>query len=140
MRLCSHGNYLQLSDIRDRFPLTTGPRAGHGMVKSDREHLHEDWEFWESEKGQTRTLQAGNYEYPFEAILPGNAPESVEGLPDTWVIYRIKATVQRGRFAKDLLTRKHFRVIRTFDGGALELSHGMVESSLPQGQRTDNQR
>ena len=95
-------------------------------MKSDREHLREGWEFLESDKGQSKTLRAGNYEYPFEAILPGTSPESVEGLPDTWIIYRIKATVQRGRFAKDLITRKHFRVIRTFDDSALELSHGMV--------------
>ncbi|MCJ1316314.1 hypothetical protein MMC15_001635 [Xylographa vitiligo] len=108
-----------------QFPLAAGPRAGYGIVKSDREHLHEDWEFLESDKGQSKTLRAGNYEYPFEAILPGTSPESVEGLPDTWIIYRIKATVQRGRFAKDLITRKHFRVIRTFDDSALELSHGM---------------
>ncbi|MCJ1380057.1 hypothetical protein MMC17_003160 [Xylographa soralifera] len=112
-------------ESRIQFPLATGSRAGYGIVKSDREHLHEDWEFLESDKGQSKTLRAGNYEYPFEAILPGTSPESVEGLPDTWVIYRIKATVQRGRFAKDLITRKHFRVIRTFDDSALELSHGM---------------
>ena len=114
--------------------MITGPRAGYGIVKSDREHLREDWEFLESDKGQSKTLRAGNYEYPFEAILPGTSPESVEGLPDTWIIYRIKATVHRGRFAKDFVTRKHFRVIRTFDDSALELSHGMVQFSLGQHQ------
>ncbi|MCJ1397494.1 hypothetical protein MMC11_000687 [Xylographa trunciseda] len=115
--------------MRLSFPLNTGPRAGHAIAKSDREHLHEDWDFVESDRGQSKTLRPGNYEYPFEAILPGTSPESVEGLPDTWVIYRIKATVQRGRFAKDLITRKHFRVIRTFDDSALELSHGMSKTT-----------
>ncbi|MCJ1294443.1 hypothetical protein MMC34_006001 [Xylographa carneopallida] len=123
--LSSIGNTNNALLFEIRFPLLTGPRAGHGVVKSDREHLREGWEFLESDKGQSKTLRAGNYEYPFEAILPGTSPESVEGLPDTWIIYRIKATVQRGRFAKDLITRKHFRVIRTFDDSALELSHGM---------------
>ncbi|MCJ1478370.1 hypothetical protein MMC13_007050 [Lambiella insularis] len=109
-----------------------GPRSNHGMIRQDRELLHEDWSFVDPGKNHTETLPAGNYEYPFEAILPGDAPESVEGLPDTWVIYRMKATVQRGRFAKDLQARKHLRVIRTFDESALELSHAMnVENTWP---------
>lgn len=101
-------------------------RSSHSMVRQDREHLHRDWAFVDPGKNNSETLPAGNYEYPFEAVLPGDSPESVEGLPDTWVIYRMKATVQRGRFAKDVQARKHLRVIRTFDESALELSHAMV--------------
>ena len=58
--------------------------------------------------------------------MPGNVPESLEGLKNGWIIYRLKATIERGRFAKDVYARKHVRVIRTFDPSALELAHNMV--------------
>jgi hypothetical protein len=52
-------------------------------------------------------------------------PESVEGLPETWVMYRFKAEIGR-KYAKDIIARKPLRIIRTLDPSALELSHAMV--------------
>ena len=75
-------------------------------------------------------MNAGNYEYPFEAIIPGDAPESVEGLPSSWIIYRLKATLHRGRLVKDIIARKHIRVVRTFDPDALELSQVNVSIGI----------
>lgn len=78
-------------------------------------------------------LPAGNYEYPFEYTLPGSTPESVEGIPEASITYRLKATVGRGKLAYDLHAYKHLRVIRTLDPAALELHHAMsVENIWPQ--------
>lgn len=81
---------------------------------------------------KTMTLPAGNYEWPFELLIPGSTPESVEGLHDAHVIYNLKATVARGRLSYDLHAYKPVRIIRTLDPAALELAHAMsVENIWP---------
>ncbi|KAG8423818.1 hypothetical protein J3458_000673 [Metarhizium acridum] len=78
------------------------------------------------------TLPAGNYEYPFEFMLPGDTAESVEGIPEASITYRLKATVGRGKLAYDLHAYKHLRIIRTLEPGALEFLHAMsVENIWP---------
>ncbi|KAM0246396.1 hypothetical protein ACHAQJ_010232 [Trichoderma viride] len=82
--------------------------------------------------GKSMTLPAGNYEYPFEYTLPGDTAESVEGIPEASITYRLKATVSRGKFAYDLHAYKHLRIIRTLEPGALEFLHAMsVENIWP---------
>lgn len=77
-------------------------------------------------------LPAGNYEYPFEYTMPGDTAESVEGIPEASITYRLKATVGRGKLAYDLHAYKHLRVIRTLEPGALEFHHAMsVENIWP---------
>ncbi|MCJ1351070.1 MAG: hypothetical protein MMC33_001052 [Icmadophila ericetorum] len=112
-------------ESRIGFPLIAGSRTGNGYFKQEREFHRENWNFVNPGKGHSETLPAGNYEYPFEAIVPGNMPESIEGLPDSWIVYRMKATIDRGIWASNVYARKHIRIIRTFDPGALELAHAM---------------
>ncbi|KAH8684612.1 arrestin domain-containing protein [Tricladium varicosporioides] len=77
-------------------------------------------------------LPAGNYEWPFELVIPGSMAESVEGLPDSHIVYKLKATVARGKLAYDLHAWKPVRVVRTLDPAALELAHAMtVENVWP---------
>lgn len=71
-------------------------------------------------------MKADNYEYPFDMILEGTLPESIEGLHDTWITYRFKAEIGR-KYSKDIVFRKPLRIIRTLDPGNLELSHAMVK-------------
>lgn len=101
--------------------------ATAGSRKSWRERVFYDktFRFRDAGKGKTELLQAGNYEYPFEVFLEGSMPESVEGLSETWVMYRFKAEIGR-KYAKDIVARKPLRIIRTLDPSALELSHAMV--------------
>jgi hypothetical protein len=110
------------------------PRSWHlpsssaaGGRKSCRERVFYDktWRFRDPGKGKTEVLAAGNYEYPFDVVLEGSMPESVEGLSETWVMYRFKAEIGR-KYAKDIVARKPLRIIRTFDPSALELAHAMV--------------
>ena len=102
-----------------------------GGRKSWRERVFYDktWRFRDPGKGKTEVLPAGNYEYPFDVVLEGSMPESVEGLSETWVMYRFKAEIGR-KYAKDIVCRKPLRIIRTLDPSALELSHAMVRGVL----------
>ncbi|KAH6605744.1 hypothetical protein Trco_004897 [Trichoderma cornu-damae] len=94
--------------------------------------LDHKWPSFIGTHGKSMTLPAGNYEYPFEYTLPGNTAESVEGIPEASITYRLKATVSRGKFAYDLHAYKHLRIIRTLEPGALEFLHAMsVENIWP---------
>ncbi|EGW33260.1 uncharacterized protein SPAPADRAFT_60600 [Spathaspora passalidarum NRRL Y-27907] len=78
-------------------------------------------------------LTPGNYEIPFSAILPGNIPESIEGLPGCSSIYRLEATIDRGKFHSSIVAKKRVRVIRTLTTDAVELSETMaVDNTWPQ--------
>ncbi|QSZ36274.1 hypothetical protein DSL72_007400 [Monilinia vaccinii-corymbosi] len=75
-------------------------------------------------------LPAGNYEWPFELVIPGSMSESVEGLSDSHIIYKLKATVARGKLAYDLHAWKPVRIVRTLDPSALELAHAMTVENI----------
>ncbi|KAL8729038.1 MAG: hypothetical protein Q9181_005138 [Wetmoreana brouardii] len=105
--------------------LTTERSWGQGVTtnaKKDEVFLRHVWEFLNTGLKRGDTLEAGNYEWPFDHVLPGYIPESVEGLWDSWIIYRMKATIDRGLLTQNVLARKHVRVVRTLDTAALELS------------------
>jgi hypothetical protein len=79
------------------------------------------------------TLPAGTYEWPFEFIIPGSMVESVEGLADAHIKYKlqatvIQATVIRGRLSHDFHAFKPVRIIRTLDPSAL--AHAMSAKNL----------
>jgi arrestin-related trafficking adapter 4/5/7 len=94
--------------------------------------LQHRWAPFEGGSGKSVVLPAGNYEWPFEITLPGNTAESVEGIPEASITYRLKATVARGKLAYDLHAYKAVRVIRTLDPAALEFLHAMsVENIWP---------
>jgi hypothetical protein len=65
------------------------------------------------------TLSAGNYEWPFELVVPGSMVESIEGLDDAHVKYKLTATVTRGRLFHDLHAYKPICIIRTLAPSAL---------------------
>lgn len=73
------------------------------------------------EQQYSRTLPAGDHEYPFEIVIPGDAPESVEGMDDSWVVYKLKATIGRGKLAVNREAKKHVRIVRTIPQTYLEL-------------------
>lgn len=80
----------------------------------------------------SNVLSQGNYEFPFSTILPGSIPESVEGLPGCSMVYKLQATIERGRFSQPLVTKKHIRVVRTLTSDAVELSETIaVDNTWP---------
>lgn len=98
-----------------------------GRKSAYKEHtfFEKSWPFKVSGKEKSQMLLPDNYEWPFDCILEGGLPESVEGLKDAWIIYRLKAEIGRRR-GKDIVVRKPLRIVRTLDPSALELSHAMV--------------
>lgn len=79
-----------------------------------------------------QVLRQGNYEFPFNAILPGDIPESVEGLPGGSVFYKLEAVIDRGKFHSHLIAKKHLRVVRTLTTDAVELSESVaVDNTWP---------
>ncbi|KAH7140007.1 hypothetical protein B0J13DRAFT_639261, partial [Dactylonectria estremocensis] len=87
--------------------------------------LHHRWPSFVGKQGKSVTLPAGNYEWPFEYMIPGDTPESVEGMSKASIIYHLKATINRGKLMRQLCTAKQFRIIRTLPPGALEFMHTM---------------
>lgn len=76
------------------------------------------------------TLPRGNYEWPFELMLPGRTAESIEGLREAHITYKLKATVARGKLAYDIHAYKRLRVIRTLEPSALEFLHAMSVENI----------
>lgn len=77
-------------------------------------------------------LVQGNYEFPFSAILPGDMPESIEGLPGASLIYKLESTIDRGKFHLPMVTKKHVRVVRTMTTDSVELSETVaVDNTWP---------
>lgn len=108
--------------------------SGLASTKVDRTHniLNHLWApFWGT-PGKSAVLEKGNYEFPFELMLPGDTCESVEGLHEASITYKLKATIARGKLAYDLHAYKHVRIVRTLESSALEFLHAMsVENIWP---------
>lgn len=107
--------------------LPSSATAGGRKPYKEKVFFEKDWKFRDAGKGRTEILPADNYEFPFDVILEGSLPESVEGLHDTWVTYRFKAEIGR-KYARDIIIRKPVRIVRTLDPSALELAHAMVST------------
>ncbi|KIE03552.1 arrestin domain-containing protein, partial [Metarhizium majus ARSEF 297] len=128
---------LRIEDIHLRLVGTlrlssTAPGVSGQKVDKATIILDHRWQPFVGTHGKSMTLPAGNYEYPFEFMLPGDTAESVEGIREASITYRLKATVGRGKLAYDLHAYKHLRIIRTLEPGALEFLHAMsVENIWP---------
>jgi hypothetical protein len=116
-----------MSRVCWHFP--SGSPAGGRKTWRDRVFYEKTWKFRDAGKGKTEILPGGNYELPFDVILEGSLPESVEGLAETWVTYRFKAEIGR-KYARDIVARKPLRIIRTLPSSALEISHAMVRTPV----------
>ncbi|RII12598.1 hypothetical protein CUC08_Gglean004715 [Alternaria sp. MG1] len=71
-------------------------------------------------KTKAHKLNAGYHEWDFKFKMPANLDQSVEGLPTNWVVYSLKAHVDRGYMSKQLSATAHIRVIRTLGRDMLE--------------------
>ncbi|KAI6245063.1 HECT-type ubiquitin ligase-interacting protein creD [Erysiphe necator] len=75
-------------------------------------------------------MHSGNYEWPFELIIPGSIAESVQGIRETYIVYNLKAKVARGKLAHDLVTWKPVRIIRTMESADADLSQPMIVENV----------
>lgn len=99
-------------------------------VKHEELVYEKKWQFLEFDHKHAVTLRPDNYEYEFDVALPGDLPESIEGLENAHIFYRLKAVIDRPRFSQNIVAKKHVRVVRTLNAGALELSQTMSVENL----------
>jgi hypothetical protein len=71
-------------------------------------------------KNKPHKINAGYHEWNFSFKMPSNVDQSVEGLPTNWIVYNLKAHVDRGYMSKQLSATSHIRVIRTLGRDLLE--------------------
>jgi arrestin-related trafficking adapter 4/5/7 len=58
-------------------------------------------------------IAPGTHEWRFKFTLDSTLPESVEGLPGSYIVYDLTAEMDRGYMSKNLVATKHVRVVRT---------------------------
>ncbi|KAF3285920.1 hypothetical protein TWF970_009490 [Orbilia oligospora] len=80
--------------------------------------------------GEKTVIPAGNHEYPFQWLLYGNAPESVEGFSEASILWDLHAHLERSVYLSDLHASRHFRVVRTLPHTALEFSQTMAVENV----------
>ena len=68
-------------------------------------------------------LSPGNYEWPFELMMNGSMAETIEGLTNSHITYKLEATVMRGKLGHNMHVSKPVRIVRTPDPTLLELGH-----------------
>ncbi|KAF4454275.1 hypothetical protein F53441_3276 [Fusarium austroafricanum] len=117
---------LKLEDIRLRLDGTvrhawlSDPGVAHNT-----NILKHKWPPLIGSSGKSFTLPAGNYEWPFELMMPGDTSESLEGIRDASITNGLRATIGRGKLARHISCNKKLRIIRTFAPTALEFMHNM---------------
>ncbi|CDR41272.1 CYFA0S07e00122g1_1 [Cyberlindnera fabianii] len=72
--------------------------------------------------GTSFNLPGGNYELPFRCILPGDVPETVEGLLAGSILYKFEALIDRGSFKTPWTKYRYFRILRTLSSDNFSLS------------------
>ncbi|KAF4972348.1 hypothetical protein FSARC_1070 [Fusarium sarcochroum] len=132
--LCLHSP-LKLEDIRLRLDGTlrhawpgtnltarwlTDPGVAHTT-----HILKHKWPAFVRNSGKSVVVPAGNYEWPFELMLPNDTLESLEGIREASIVYGLRATISRGKLARQMCSSKQVRVIRTLSPTALEFMHTM---------------
>ncbi|KAL3232299.1 hypothetical protein RNJ44_04215 [Nakaseomyces bracarensis] len=94
----------------------TGPKSSTSLHKMNFDHTNNKY----------FTLIKGTYEFPFNVILPGTLPESVEGLPGALITYNLIASLQRLNPGATMMCQKHLRIVRTLSSDAIELSESVL--------------
>lgn len=68
-------------------------------------------------------IRAGTHVVPFELVVPGSIPETVEGNTNVKYAYTLIVTAERGRFHPNLVGKKHLRFVRTLGVDLYDANH-----------------
>jgi hypothetical protein len=66
-------------------------------------------------------LPKGNYNLPFNIVLPADISETVDSLTSGTVLYKFQCTIERGRFEKPFVSSKCVRICRSLSPYNLNL-------------------
>lgn len=133
-QLSKNNSSTSLKNLRSRSGLNLAQlsQSSHSLLSSQSNSSTNVSRTAVSGGATNHVLVQGNYEIPFSAILPGDMPESIEGLPGCSSVYKLEATIDRGKFHSTLVTKKHLRVVRTLTTDAVELSETIaVDNTWP---------
>lgn len=75
----------------------------------------------EGNRNRSLKIAEGATEWNFRFEIPGDLDESVEGLPGTFIVYDLHATIDRGLKGKNIKAMKHVRIIRTLGTDAMDI-------------------
>ncbi|BFZ56662.1 hypothetical protein PYCC9005_003709 [Savitreella phatthalungensis] len=111
---------------------TNASRNQSSRTQRDESIIYEHtWQFL-AFSSHSKTIGVGNYEYPFEVRLPGDLPETVEGIDEAMVGYSMIATVERPGLATNITCKKRIRVVRTLSIDSLEMAQTLsVDNTWP---------
>ncbi|KAI8373072.1 uncharacterized protein BYT42DRAFT_536696 [Radiomyces spectabilis] len=96
-----------------RMKIQWNERVGPHQRSHKRENvvLEHQWIFLPAGK-KLHNLEPDTYRYPFELVLPGDLPESIDGNAFGSLSYKLKAIAERPAFSPNLSDRKSLRLIR----------------------------
>ncbi|KAL4996477.1 HECT-type ubiquitin ligase-interacting protein apyA [Aspergillus recurvatus] len=89
-------------------------RAGRKRLCSENEFYSPTWNFHDAYREAPKTFPAGEYKYPFDVVMEGSMPASVEGLKEASISYLFTVEIGR-RHARDITFHRPLRVIRVPD-------------------------
>ncbi|GME68920.1 unnamed protein product [[Candida] boidinii] len=106
----SNGNILESSVVKftDSIPMGETPFPSYNSTSSSSSSTTAT-----TTASPTFMLPKGNYSFPFEIVLPGNIPETVEGLQCGAILYRFESKIEGCKNYKNLpLCHKYIRIFR----------------------------
>ncbi|KAL5049126.1 HECT-type ubiquitin ligase-interacting protein apyA [Aspergillus fruticulosus] len=89
-------------------------RTGRKKLCSENEFYSRTWRFHDGYREASKTYPVGEYKYPFDLIMEGSMPASVEGLKEASISYLFTVEIGR-RHGRDITFHKPLRVIRVPD-------------------------
>ncbi|WBW75568.1 arrestin-related substrate adaptor Aly3 [Schizosaccharomyces osmophilus] len=103
--------------------------GGNKIRRQVNQILDRQWSFLSGDGN--KTIQDGNYEYPFDYQLPPDIPESIERVPGCHIIYTLTACLERATIpSTNLESALQFRVVRTIPPNSLDLMHSVSVSDI----------
>lgn len=89
-------------------------RTGRKRFCSENEFYSRTWNFYDGYREAPMTVPAGEYKYPFDVVMEGSLPASVEGMKEASISYLFTVEIGR-RHGRDITFDKPLRVIRVPD-------------------------
>lgn len=110
---------LKRSGMNDRESISVQPLAAVTRLKAARQVYFDETipaghtPFPDTKEPAHFVLPRGNYSLPFEILLPGDIPETVEGLQCGGMLYRLLSKIEGSKqFKKEPKTAKYIRIFR----------------------------
>ncbi|KAL4782635.1 hypothetical protein BJX76DRAFT_288060 [Aspergillus varians] len=106
--ICVKSIRLHLTGVRQA---STPIRTTWKKPSSEDEFYRQTWEFHDAYRTTPEIFPVGDYKYPFNVVIEGSMPETVEGLKDASIAYTFTLEIGR-KSGKDIRFQRPLRIIR----------------------------